>query len=138
MRTFRHTFANTSIGVTMLLAAGCGEGSDQAEPTNFLMQPSVKTPQTLLYGNDIPKFVDQLPTFVGKRVNGSVTLNVNMQEFQQKVLPASFYASLPAPYNAGTYVWGYNINNLGPSWPGRTIEATRGTATTATDRKSVV
>ena len=28
----------------------------------------------------------------GRRINGSVTLNVNMQEFQQRVLPASVYA----------------------------------------------
>ena len=89
------------------------------------------TPQTLLDGNSIPKFVDPLPTFNGRRINGSVTLNVNMQEFQQRVLPASVYAGRPAPFNAGTFLWGYNINNTGASWPARTIEVSRGTATTA-------
>jgi FtsP/CotA-like multicopper oxidase with cupredoxin domain len=61
-----------------------------------------------------------------------------MQEFQQKVLPASVYAALPAPFNAGTYLWGYNINNAGPSWPARTIEAKRNVATTAAYTNSLV
>jgi spore coat protein A len=69
--------------------------------------------------------VDSLPTFNGRRANGAAPLRVTMQEFQQKVLPASVYAGLPAPFNAGTFLWGYNINASGPSWPARTIEAQR-------------
>ena len=65
--------------------------------------------------------IDQLPAF--NRQNATVTLNVNMQEFQQKVLPASVYAGLPAPYNNGTFLWGYNINGAGPASPARTLEA---------------
>ena len=53
-----------------------------------------------------------------------------MLEFQQKVLPASVYASLPAPYNQGTYVWGYKLNSAGPQWPAVTIEARQNVATT--------
>jgi FtsP/CotA-like multicopper oxidase with cupredoxin domain len=53
-----------------------------------------------------------------------------MQEFQQKVLPASFYANLPAPFNSCTILWGYNIIGLGPSWPARTIEAHQNSQTT--------
>jgi FtsP/CotA-like multicopper oxidase with cupredoxin domain len=102
------------------------------------VQPSVTKPQALLIGNDLPKFVDQLPTFSGRRQDGTVTLNVNMQEFQEEVLPASVYASLPAPYNKGTFLWGYNINNAGPSWPARTIEARRNIATTAIYTNSLV
>ena len=116
------------------LAAGCGVGGADPSAQSSLgttTQASVTTPQTLLDGNSIPKFVDPLPTFNGRRINGSVTLNISMQEFQQRVLPASVYAGLRAPFNAGTFLWGYNINNTGASWPARTIEVTRGTATTA-------
>jgi spore coat protein A, manganese oxidase len=94
--------------------------------------------QTPLQGTSIPRFVDPLPTFNGRRVDGTATVNVNMQEFQQKVLPASIYASLAAPYNAGTYLWGYNINNGGASWPGRTIESKQGITTTAIYTNSLV
>jgi FtsP/CotA-like multicopper oxidase with cupredoxin domain len=83
-------------------------------------------------------FVDQVPTFAGRRQDGTVTLGVNMQEFQQFVLPASVYAGLPAPFNAGTFLWGYNINNAGPTWPARTIESRRNIATTAVYTNSLV
>ncbi|HEX9245402.1 MAG TPA: multicopper oxidase domain-containing protein, partial [bacterium] len=36
----------------------------------------------------------------------------------------------PAPFNTGTYVWGYQVGDAAPSWPGATIEARRGTTTT--------
>jgi spore coat protein A len=131
MRSPQHLFVKTSLGASMLLAAGCSM-SDPSPigTTGVTTQASVRTPQTALNGNNLPKFVDQLPTFAGRRANGAGSLLVNMQEFQQKVLPNSFYTSLPAPYNAGTYLWGYNVNLAGPSWPARTIEAQQGTATT--------
>jgi FtsP/CotA-like multicopper oxidase with cupredoxin domain len=115
----------------MLLAVGCGQGPSPEAETGTTTQASVRTPQTLLDGNSLPKFVDQLPTFNGRRINGGATLNVNMQEFQQKILPTSFYTGLRAPFSAGTFMWGYNINGTGASFPARTIEARRGTATTA-------
>jgi FtsP/CotA-like multicopper oxidase with cupredoxin domain len=84
----------------------------------------------------IAKWVDPLPTFVGNRVDGTQPLTVTMKEFQQEVLPASFYQGLPAPYNAGTFVWGYEINDgarvYGPHYPGFTVEAQRGVPTTMT------
>ncbi|MGZ7060561.1 MAG: hypothetical protein ACXVJU_14835, partial [Candidatus Angelobacter sp.] len=46
-----------------------------------------------------------------------------MQEFQQQILPATF---------PETTVWGYNLNNKGPSYPGITVEAKKGTPTTIT------
>jgi FtsP/CotA-like multicopper oxidase with cupredoxin domain len=113
----------------MLGAASCDQGNNPDATTGVTTQASVRTPQTPLNGNDIPKFVDQVPTFNGRRANGASPLLVTMQEFQQKVLPASVYAGLRAPFNAGTYLWGYNINAAGPSWPARTIEAQRNTAT---------
>jgi len=90
---------------------------------------SVQTPQTPLLGANIPQFVDPVPTFVGNRVSSS-TLATRMLEFQQKVLPASVYAGLSAPFNAGTYVWGYKVDSRPASYPGFTIEAQRGTPTT--------
>ena len=33
--------------------------------------------------------------------------------------------------STGTFLWGYNINSAGASWPARTLEARRATATTA-------
>lgn len=83
----------------------------------------------------IPKYVEPLPHFAGYRVSGT-NLTVSMHEFQEKVLPADLYDALPAPYNAGTYVWGYQVNNgsqtFGPYYPGFTVEATRGVPTTMT------
>src|SRR5437867_3989205 len=67
------------------LTVACG-AVDQ-EQVAKVSQASVRTPQIPLDGNSVPKFVDQLPTFNGRRQNASVTLNVSMQEFQQQVLP---------------------------------------------------
>ncbi len=113
-----------------LFGLGCESASDPAAVT-VRVGESVSVPQTPLEGTSITPFVEALTTFSGRRVNGTATVNVNMQEFQQKVLPASFYTSLPAPYNAGTYLWGYNENGGGPSWPARTIESKQNVATTA-------
>ena len=132
MRSSKLVFMSTSVSASLLLGVGCGQApNDPAEATGVATQASVRTPQTLLDGNAVPKFVDQVPTFYGRRINGTTTLNINMQEFQMKVLPASVYAGRPAPFNAGTFLWGYNINNTGPSFPARTIEAVHGVATTA-------
>ncbi len=83
---------------------------------------SVTTFQTPLLGGNVPRYVDPLPTFVGKRV-GATSITAAMQEFQQQILPAGF---------PSTFVWGYNLNGNGPSYPGRTVEAKKGTATTIT------
>lgn len=88
-------------------------------------QASALVPQTPLPGKTIPKWVDAMPTFVGLRQSGP-EIPVEMLEFQQRVLPAMMYNALPPPFNAGTYVWGYNVNNIGPVYPGVTVEARRG------------
>jgi FtsP/CotA-like multicopper oxidase with cupredoxin domain len=113
-----------------LLGLGC-DGTVNPDAVTVRVGASVTVPQTPLAGTSITPFVDPLPTFAGRRVDGTATVNVNMQEFQQKVLPASFYTSLPAPYKSGTFLWGYNINNSGASWPARTIESKQNVATTA-------
>src|SRR5215472_9242100 len=69
---------------------------------------SVTTPQTPLVGSTVPRYVDPLPTFFGKRVSAT-SITAAMQEFQQQILPSSF---------PKTAVWGYNLNNTGPSFPG--------------------
>jgi FtsP/CotA-like multicopper oxidase with cupredoxin domain len=77
----------------------------------------------------IPQFVEPLPHFANHRMTGT-SFTASAEEIQQMVLPATFYAALPAPYNAGTYVWGYNVNGVGAHYPGFTVEAERGVPTT--------
>jgi spore coat protein A len=91
---------------------------------------AAQTPQIPLAGNLIPQFVDPLPglyTFVA----GTTQILLNMEEFQYKILPNSVYAALPAPYNNGTYVWGYRQAGQAttPSYIGPVIAATRGIPT---------
>jgi len=92
--------------------------------------------QVPLPGKNIPKYVDPLPTFVGKRVTGTA-LTVSMEEFQQFVMPQAMYAldplNPPAPGVdplKGTYVWGYKVYGSGPLYPAFTIEAQKGIANT--------
>lgn len=132
-----------SLGAILFLVAACdqpaGEGGQtEGGRARVARIASATVPQTPLPGVNIPMFVDKVPTFNGRRQDGTVTINLNMQEVQQLVLPASIYAGLPAPYNAGTYVWGYNLNGAGASWPARTIEARRNIATTAIYNSSLV
>ena len=88
---------------------------------------SVTTPQTPLLGSTVPRYVDALPTFAGRRVS-TTSITAAMQEFQQQILPATF---------PKTTVWGYNLNKTGPSYPGVTVEAKKGTPTTITYTKPV-
>jgi FtsP/CotA-like multicopper oxidase with cupredoxin domain len=93
--------------------------------------------------------VEPVPTFNASRVDGTKALTITEQEFQQQILPATFYTALPASvtYNdtttglpvatinprLGTYVWGYQINDgtntFGPSYPAHTIVAQQGVPT---------
>ena len=50
----------------------------------------------------------------------------------RKDLAGGLYAALPAPFNAGTYLWGYKINGGASTFPSATIGGHRGTATTVT------
>ncbi|HEY4023644.1 MAG TPA: hypothetical protein VGM75_33525, partial [Pseudonocardiaceae bacterium] len=94
---------------------------------------STQVSQTALPGANITPFVSPLPTFFGKRVTGS-SVQVGMFEFQQKVLPDSFYTSLASPFENGTYLWGYAIGQPGVSpraqYPGVTVETRKGTSVT--------
>jgi FtsP/CotA-like multicopper oxidase with cupredoxin domain len=134
--SFVATFA-VFIGAASLAGSGCdtASGSDEIEVRQGALSAIGQTP---LDGNALPKFVDALPTFNGRRVDATATVNVKMQEFQQKVLPASAYSGLRAPFSAGTFLWGYGINGSAPTWPARTIEARRGTATSAIYTNSLI
>jgi spore coat protein A len=90
---------------------------------------SAPSSRMALPGSDIPKYVERLPTFAGARVSVA-DITVSIEEFQQFVLPASVYSDLPQPFGRGTYVWGYRVGDTPPHYPGFTIEARRGTATT--------
>ncbi|HET7788290.1 MAG TPA: multicopper oxidase domain-containing protein [Myxococcales bacterium] len=119
--------------------AGCGrQAAAPAEKKTTNLASSLVQLQTPLNGNSLPKFVDPLPVLSGSRVDGTRPLQVDMEEFQQKVLPASVYAGLGSPFNKGTYLWGYNINGTGASWPARTIEARQGVTTTVSYTNSLV
>src|SRR5215469_9597448 len=114
--------------------AGAGAAVRFEAPTLFGdASASVQVPQTPLPGANVPMFVEPVPTFVGKRVSGT-SLQVSMQEFQQKVLPDSVYASLASPFKNGTYLWGYAAGQLNgsatPQWPGATLEVHSGTPVT--------
>lgn len=83
--------------------------------------------QTPLNPTLVPKFVDPLPlpgALDGAATSAAAPLEVRMSEFQQQLLPSSFYSTLPAPWSAGAFVWGYN-----GATPGPTIVAKRGVPT---------
>lgn len=108
--------------------------------------------QYVLDGTTIEKFAEPVPTFNGNRVDGTKKLEISAEEFQQKILPISFYKKLPScvEYKSvetgetlfsinprkGTYLWGYKISDgkkeYGPSFPAHTIEAMRGKKTKVT------
>jgi len=104
------------------LAAITGIGASLPFEWSLPARASVTTSQIPLVGNTIPRYVDPLPTFAGKRVNAT-SITAAMQEFRQQILPTSFPT---------TTVWGYNLNNKGPSFPGITVEAKKGAPTTIT------
>jgi FtsP/CotA-like multicopper oxidase with cupredoxin domain len=103
---------------------------------------SKQIPQTALLGASVNKYVTPLPVFVGARVQAGTALAVSYDEFQQKVLPDNFYATLPSsitPYpgitfnpRLGTYVWGYKVGGAPHLYPGFTVESHKGAGTTVT------
>ena len=50
--------------------------------------------QEVVSGSTIPKFVEPVP--IVQRVDGTKKLEVSAEEFQQKILPSSFYKKLPS------------------------------------------
>ena len=58
------------------------------------LQANQQIQQEVLDGSIIPKFVEPLPTFNGKRADGTKKLTVIAKEFQQKILPRKFYEKL--------------------------------------------
>ncbi|HET7505554.1 MAG TPA: multicopper oxidase domain-containing protein [Kofleriaceae bacterium] len=115
-------------GGFLLGIVGC-TGQAEPEQVSATAAPSVLVAQTPLDGATVPKYVEPLTRLGGSRADGTQTVHVDMVEFQQKILPASMYSSLPSPFNNGTFQWGYRVNNSAPHYPGTTIEARQGTAT---------
>jgi spore coat protein A len=131
------------MGIKRLLAAGVvallivGVGLTSGTWASFQIG------QTALNGTTVDKYVTSLPYFAGSRVAAGTSLAVSYEQFQQKVLPDSFYAALPAgpfsPYPGisfdlqnGTNVWGYKVGDAVQLYPGFTVEAQRGVATAVT------
>jgi FtsP/CotA-like multicopper oxidase with cupredoxin domain len=127
--TWRAVIGLACVGLSGAALLGCA-GGGEPEQVSATAQPSVLVAQTPLDGATVPKYVEPLTTLSNSRVDGTSTVNVAMVEFQQKMLPASMYSSLPAPFNAGTFLWGYKVNGNNPHYPASTIEARQGTATT--------
>jgi hypothetical protein len=121
----------------------CSSTEAPPEDVGAKAQTSVETAQVQLDGSTIPQFVLPLTTLAGSRVDGTRAIDVNMVEFQQKVLPPQFYPAT-GPFAAGTLLWGYAVSPaaggpvLGPRWPAFTIEARRNTPTTVTYTNSLV
>jgi FtsP/CotA-like multicopper oxidase with cupredoxin domain len=118
------------VGVLGLAGPGC-TGDDEPLQVTAQAQPSVIVPQTPLDGATVPKYVERLPLLGADRVDGTQSVTVHMEEFQQKMLPAAMHTGMAAPFNRGTFLWGYEVEAAtGAQFPSRTIEARRGTPTT--------
>ena len=121
--------------VGALAGAGALVGWRFDSATGLLLRPSrayasVQVPdQVALPGAQVPQFVTALP--LPQRTSNAV-MSVLMKEFQQKVLPDSFYANLPQAFRAGTWLWGYKVDGTPLAYPANTIIAQRGQATTIT------
>jgi FtsP/CotA-like multicopper oxidase with cupredoxin domain len=120
-----------SLGLVGVAVLGC-TGGDEPLQVSSNTAPSVLVPQTPLDGATIPKYVDRLPTLGSNRVDGTRSVSIDMHEFQQKLLPNSVYSGLPSPFNAGTFLWGYQLNGGQTQFPSQTIQARRGTTTSVT------
>jgi spore coat protein A len=128
--------AATTLSVTALGVASCDHPAE-ADKIAVLQSASTLVAQAPLDGASLPRYVEPLPVLSSQRVNGAAAVTVDMVEFQQKILPASFYASRPAPFRNGSFLWGYRLNGSAASWPSRTIEARQNTATTVTYTNSL-
>jgi len=116
----RHLLARAaSLGLAGVAVLGC-MGHDEPLAVSSNTAPSVIVPQTPLDGATVPKYVEPLRTLSSSRVDGTQSVKVDMEEFQQKMLPAAMYANLPAPFNNGTFLWGYEVNGSGPRFPANT------------------
>ena len=123
--TFRRIRLLPGLAAIALLFAAIGSGL-----------ASKLVSQTPLDAKTLPQFVDDLPDFSALgRVDGDKPYQVRFEEFQQKVLPESFYASLPAPFSMGTMLFGYGVDQSGNHYPasptkafypGYTVVVTRG------------
>jgi len=113
--------ATTALGIASLLALTL-----LGTPGPLAAQPIPLDPLT------IPKFVDRLPMPLRVPVTSTTKqrpLEISMHEFQQRLLPASMYAPLPAPWNAGSYLWCYKAAGWPQTFPGPTLEARVGVPT---------
>lgn len=129
-KTSGDPFGSARLSRRRLLVAG-GVGAASVAALDTLVRPSVAAasvvrPQTPLPGASIPKYVTEAVTFSGKRVRAS-SMTTSFVEFAQQVLPPSVY---PRGFAEGTWVWGYQVADRPASWPGYTVEAREGCATT--------
>src|SRR5215467_11307873 len=86
-----------SLGFAGVAVLGCTV--DDPLRVSSSAQPSVLVAQTPLDGATVPKYVSRLTTLSGSRQDGTRSVSVDMEEFQQKMLPSSMYSNLAAPFN---------------------------------------
>jgi len=122
-----HTFTRRDL---LGLVASVGLGA-------IVPWPVADSSSTPLSIGCVPRFVTPLPVFAGRRVAESPLL-IGTCEFQQRILPDQCYARFPAPFNSGTYLWGYAIGSgAEPHYPGVTVEARAGAVTRVMYRNEV-
>ena len=126
--TFSIPVLSIAVGALGITSAGCDNASDNAsDDVTTVQSASVTTPQTPLAGNTIPKFVDALPTFNGRRSDGTTTQQITMQEFQQKVLPSVVLRGPARAVQQRDVPLGLqHQRRRARRWPARTIEVAQG------------
>ena len=78
-----------------MLIGNCGDLAFLVPGLDSTALASQQVGQAVLDGKTIPKFVEPVPLFNGNRVDGTKSLTVTAQEFQQKILPVSFTVRCP-------------------------------------------
>ena len=114
-----------------LASAGCDNASGGDEDVTTVHGASVTTPQTPLSGNSVAKFVDPLPTFNGRRSDGTTTSRSRCRSSSRRCCRTSFYTGLPAPFNERDVPLGLQHQRRGRVVAGAHDRARRGVATTA-------
>src|ERR1700730_12199834 len=79
---------------------------------NFPINANQQIQQDVVDSRNIPKFSDPLP--IPPRVSGKKKLTVYAEEFQQKILPNSFYENLPSSVEYKSVRTGETLFEINP------------------------
>jgi spore coat protein A len=146
---FRKRILSTGLISLLVIGIGLTSGAQASQQIYQIVMDPTALPSPPIPYTTLPKYVTPLPVFgpVGPnpREPAGSALEVIYEEFQHRVLPDSFYTALPVTtthsgpgfsitFNPqmGTYVWGYKVGGKPHYYPGFTVEANKGTATSVT------